>query len=138
MTVAVLLGLFAHDAIGMPIDTIRVGRDISRTSILHISTYRRTLNFGGCESFGQLFRPAPYPGVTIFDFPYQNLGLGSGAPADGIRMIASLIPASVCSASAMLKRDISRYPATCLPGGDHLLLRIIFALNTAPRPSRRS
>ena len=39
---ALLLGLFAHDAIGMPIDTIRVGRDISRTSILHISTYQRT------------------------------------------------------------------------------------------------
>ena len=39
---ALLLGLFAHDAIGMPIDRIRVGRDISRTSILHISTYQRT------------------------------------------------------------------------------------------------
>ena len=39
---ALLLGLFAHDAIGMPIDTIRIKRDISRTSILHISTYQRT------------------------------------------------------------------------------------------------
>ena len=38
---ALLLGLFAHDAVGMPIDTIRVERDISRTSILHISTYQR-------------------------------------------------------------------------------------------------
>ena len=39
---ALLLGLFAHDAVGTPIDTIRVERDISRTSILHISTYQRT------------------------------------------------------------------------------------------------
>ena len=38
---AVSLGLFAHDAMGIPIDTICVERDISRTSILHISTYQR-------------------------------------------------------------------------------------------------
>ena len=42
---ALLLGPFAQDAVGIPIDTICVERDISRTSILHISTYQRTSTY---------------------------------------------------------------------------------------------
>ena len=53
--------------------------------------------------------PRPYSGVS-FCFSHQTFSAGSGAPADGICTIASLITASVCSARLRYGRYRRRRP----------------------------
>ena len=128
---ALLLGLFAHDAVGMPIDTIRVERDISRTSILHISTYQRTSTFSSALRGTVVGGPVSFRGVRHF-FSHRSCAQRFRIPP-GWSLFRSLTSLPNCG-SILLRAMLSLRQTLAFPRGDRMYCCAAAFVTQVPSP----